>query len=151
MNNHMNCDGVDTHNKDLTVACDDTQELAYNSCDYCEALATVILDLNNGTSIYVCEICDINLRESIAELEDQIENRLEHVEFWNEDDYSHTLCEGCEQCPATREFLHLDGRHFLLCTSCYIDADHDDDYMQPEPSTPLPALQEDSPCRLERS
>ncbi len=132
-----NRDGVDTRNKDLTVACDEKQELAYNCCDSCcEAIATVILELKDGRTVPLCDTCDIHLRETFAELEDQVYNRLENVVFWNEEDYDGCICEDCKQSPATCEFLHFDGRLFLLCAGCYGHADHDPDYLNPDPETP---------------
>ena len=39
------------------------------------------------------------------------------------------LCEACNALPAARLFVHLDGRDFQLCESCWSWADHDDDYL----------------------
>ena len=37
-------------------------------------------------------------------------------------------CEDCAACLASREFLHLDGRTFLLCETCFESADHEPTY-----------------------
>ena len=37
-------------------------------------------------------------------------------------------CEDCKQQPATCRFLHLDGREFFLCYTCFYSADHESDY-----------------------
>jgi hypothetical protein len=39
-----------------------------------------------------------------------------------------TPCDDCGACAAAREFLHLDGRSFLLCEACFECADHEDSY-----------------------
>ena len=38
-------------------------------------------------------------------------------------------CEDCREADATTYFIHLDGRSFDLCETCFAAADHDDFYL----------------------
>ena len=165
-------DGVDTRSKDLTVACDVTQELAcdtcgamdelkmwigvdgktYHSCKPCwfdiqdsydeiryNRCATCNSYPSDGTVLEVCEGC--YLLDAVTETRDSCEECglvtevLDDYEM--EDGELHRLCnncipsqscECCTLCAATELFLHLDGRSFRLCSSCFLDADHEEEY-----------------------
>jgi hypothetical protein len=39
-------------------------------------------------------------------------------------------CADCRKAPATRTFLHMTKGHFPLCDDCFMDADHEEDYLE---------------------
>jgi hypothetical protein len=86
-------------------------------CDTCGAPAVTEHVGGGGTVSPLCGTCDIHLRESLAGLHDAM------------DDVHDQWCDDCQEERATRRFLHLDGRRFALCGSCYYSADHEEDYL----------------------
>jgi len=42
-----------------------------------------------------------------------------------------TPCEACQIEPADHIFLHLRGTQHLLCPTCFMAADHEDDFLPP--------------------
>lgn len=109
-------DGSDTRNKDLDVACDDTQEWAYEEevlgdCASCQKPATTVFwHLHNGPF----ELCD-------------------GCFAWadHEDDYGETFgqtCADCQEERATRTFCHLRNGEFMLCEGCFVAAEQEDSY-----------------------
>ncbi len=39
-------------------------------------------------------------------------------------------CDDCGETPATTRFLHLTKGEFFLCETCWLSADHEEDYLE---------------------
>lgn len=143
---HSTCtgtrDGVDTRlPKDLTVACNDKQELACDSCG-----ATDETNVDNG--VRYCKPCWLDANYPMPLVCDSCGGLSDLTEFtgldgqvyhacatcWvdiqdsREELETECLCDDCGLCIATQTFNHLDGRSFQLCSECFGFADHEDEY-----------------------
>jgi hypothetical protein len=85
-------------------------------CDTCGDVAVTEYIGGGGGVSPLCANCDVHLRETMAGLHDA----RDVLDQW---------CDDCQEERANRRFLHLDGRQFALCESCYHWADHEDDYL----------------------
>lgn len=88
----------------------------HETCGECGAEAVTEF-VGGGGSVYpLCEGCDDRLRETLAGAYDP-------------EPEVHGACDDCGLEVASRRFLHLDGREFVLCEGCYTCAHHEPGYL----------------------
>lgn len=89
----------------------------HKACSECGAEAITEF-VGVGGSVYpLCDTCDVHLRETLAGAYDP------------EPEEVHGPCDDCRAEVASRRFLHLDGREFVLCEGCYSCAHHEEGYL----------------------
>lgn len=96
---------------------------AMAECDTCGAEA---ITLYRGW-VPMCYSCEKNARETEEEVHAarDAEEQQRRWEWIREVEW----CEDCGEEEPTHRFLHLDGRAFRLCESCFYGADHEPDYL----------------------
>ena len=85
-------------------------------CDTCGDRAVTEFVGGGGSVHPLCGNCDVHLRETLAGL-------------WDVPEMVSGVCDDCMEVTASRRFLHLDGRAFALCDSCYMCAHHEAGYL----------------------
>lgn len=81
-----------------------------NVCTGCGFDATTAMEGKDGLTYAVCADCEVTLRE--------------------QEEAAHEWCADCGKVPAERRFVHLTKGEFWLCASCWMGADHEDDYLE---------------------
>ena len=128
---------------------DSYNEIRYNRCATCsDGEATHRYAQEDGTYVEVCEGCfllsdddeeggcdecgsETDLTEEYQTEDGTVRNLCENCrpEFLEPLPKRQALeCQDCKKKPASKVFVHLDGRKFKLCEYCWQLADHEDDY-----------------------
>jgi hypothetical protein len=125
---------------------DTYEEIKLDPCSSCsDGEATHRIRQEDGSYLEMCEGCflldeqggcddcgsDTELTDEYQMEDGEIRNLCENCrpKFMEPLPKRQALqCNDCKATPATQTFLHLDGRKFDLCDSCWQLADHEEDY-----------------------
>jgi hypothetical protein len=103
----------------------DSEESIHN-CAECSDVATTEVMGSDAQPYSLCARCAGEFQETVAELEQ------DRSTLYSWDYTAVRWCEDCRESAAVREFMHLRKGTFFLCDSCFMWADHEDDYLERE-------------------